>query len=146
MPELLRQLHQSTRDAKVEDASRRAAFSKVEGTTKSLPRNPVTRVPPPVASVSSRSLALAGADPPRLPRGTMSSGLINARLRAIRHQTVNRYKVAVARTQMAKEIEAAANRNNLELEYNRLVGASQLGAMTPYVLARVADLKLLLGK
>ena len=50
------------------------------------------------------------------------------------------------RLRFAEEVEQNTARHNHDLEWQRLTGAAQAGAMTAYSIARLADLKRLLGK
>ena len=68
------------------------------------------------------------------------------RLRTIRGQNVHAAQSHNDRLMLAISIEEKRLATNRELEYNRLVGTSQFGRMTPYAIARLEDLKHMLNK
>lgn len=93
------------------------------------------------APVLGRGAApLSGAKP------QMSRMAAAMKLRTIREQNVHASKAYNDRLMLAKSIEEKRLRTNHELEYNRLLGASQFGRMTPFALGRLDDLKNVLNK
>ena len=68
------------------------------------------------------------------------------KLRTIRDQNVHATKSQNGRLMLAKSIEETRLAANRELEYNRLLGASQFGRLTPFAIGRLDDLKTVLNK
>ena len=69
----------------------------------------------------------------------MSRMAVALKLRTIRDQHVQATKHDNDRLMLAKSIAEARLRTNRELEYNRLLGASQFGRMTPFATGRLED-------
>ena len=68
------------------------------------------------------------------------------KLRIIRDQHVHATTSYNDRLMLANSIEEKRQRTNNELEYNRLLGTSQFGRMTPFAMGRLHDLKTVLNK
>ena len=83
--------------------------------------------------------------PPKRPV-TLSRKAAALRLATIRTQNIHKQKANMDRLRFAEEVEQKTARNNHDLEWQRLTGAAQAGAMTAYSIARLADLKRVLGK
>ena len=77
---------------------------------------------------------------------TMSRKAAALRLATIRTQNINKQKANMGRLKFAEEVEQKTARANQELEWQRLTGAAQASAITPYSLGRLVDLKRVLGK
>ena len=84
--------------------------------------------------------------PKAVPKAPMSRKAAALRLTTIRTQNMHKQKANLDRLRFAEEVEQKTARAYQELEWQRLTGASQFGAMTPYSLGRLADLKRVLGK
>ena len=78
---------------------------------------------------------------PALGKPQMSRMAAAMKLRTIRHQNVHATKTYNGMLMLAKSIQEKRLRANNELEYNRLLGASQIGRMTPFAIGRLEDLK-----
>ena len=76
----------------------------------------------------------------------MSRKAAALRLTTISAQHIHKQKANMDRLKYAEEVEQKTARNNHELEWQRLTGAAQAGAMTAYPIGRLADLKRVLGK
>ena len=83
--------------------------------------------------------------PPKRPV-PMSRKAAALRLTTIRTQNIHKQKANMDRLKFAEEVEQKTARNNHDLEWQRLTGAAQAGAMTAYSIGRLADLKRVLGK
>ena len=68
------------------------------------------------------------------------------KLRTIRDQNVHASKAYNDILMLARSIEEKRLATNRELEYNRLLGASQFGRMTAFAPGRLEDLKTMLNK
>ena len=83
---------------------------------------------------------------PALGRPQMSRMTAALKLRTIREQHVHAAKSYNDRLMLSKSIEEKRLATNRELEYNRLLGASQFGRITPFAIGRLNDLKTVLNK
>ena len=100
-----------------------------------------------------KKMVHAGAEPlkakrkkaPVLGKPQMSRMAAAMKLRTIRDQNVHATKSHNDRLMLAKSIEEKRLATTRELEYNRLLGASQFGRMTPYAIGRLNDLKTVLN-
>lgn len=77
---------------------------------------------------------------------TMSRKAAALRLATIRTQNIHKQKANMDRLKFAEEVEQKTARANHDLEWQRLTGAAQAGAMTAYSIGRLAELKRVLGK
>ena len=68
------------------------------------------------------------------------------KLRTIRQHNAHASKAYNDRLMLARSIEEKRLATNRELEYNRLLGASQFGRMTAFSVGRLEDLKTMLNK
>ena len=83
---------------------------------------------------------------PQLGKPQMSRAVAAMRLRTIRDQNVNVHKTAQDQLKLADSIEQKNARTSQQLEYNRLLGASSFGRLTPFAIGRLEDLKKVLNK
>ena len=83
---------------------------------------------------------------PTLGKPQMSRMTAALKLRTIREQNVHASKAYNDRLMLARSIEEKRLATNRELEYNRLLGASQFGRMTAFSAGRLEDLKTMLNK
>ena len=83
--------------------------------------------------------------PPKRPV-TMPRKAAALRLATIRTQDIHKQKANMDRLKFAEEVEQKTARANQELEWQRLTGAAQTGAMTADSIGRLADIKRVLGK
>ena len=82
----------------------------------------------------------------KVPNVHMSITAAALKLRTFRDQNVHASNHYNDRIMLAKSIEEKRLRTNNELEYNRLLGASQFGRMNAFAIGRLEDLKTLLNK
>ena len=83
--------------------------------------------------------------PPKRPV-TLSRKAAALRLATIRTQNLHKQKSHQDRLKFAEEVEQKTARANHDLEWQRLTGAAQAGAMTALSIGRLAELKRVLGK
>ena len=83
---------------------------------------------------------------PALGKPQMSRMAAAMKLRTIRDQNVHAAKSYNDRLMLTKSIEEQRLATHRELEYNRLLGASQFGRLTPFAIGRLDDLKTVLNK
>ena len=83
---------------------------------------------------------------PALGKPQMSRMADAMKLRTIRDQNVHATKHHHDRLMLAKSIEEKLLFTNRELEYYRLLGATQFGRMSAFAAGRLEDLKTVLNK
>ena len=84
---------------------------------------------------------------PKLPKApAMSRSAAALRLRTINDNHVQRHRAHNDRLMLAKSVAEKTARNNYEIQYNALLGASNHGALSGYAIDQLGDLKTYLGK